>query len=329
MDQTSPSRRTALYPPLEPRDKGMLDLDGHHRMYYEVAGKPDGVPVVFLHGGPGAGSHAHHRRYFDPRHYHIVLFDQRGAGRSEPFGDMAQNTTPDLIADMERLRAHLGIERWVLFGGSWGSTLALAYAEAHPERVIGMILRGIFLARKFEVDWFLYGMRGFFPEAWDRFAGFLPPDERHDLLAGYHRRLIDPDPAVHMPAARVWSAYEGSCSTLRFDPQAESGFGAGRMALGLARIEAHYFVNDLFMQENQLIDNVDALAGIPTTIVQGRYDVVCPIRSADELVRNWPGAPESNGLDYRVIPDAGHAASEPGTRVALMAATERYKSLDP
>jgi proline iminopeptidase len=327
MDHNATIRRTALYPPIEPHDTGMLDLDGRHRMYFEVSGNPAGVPVVFLHGGPGAGTHAHHRRYFDPRHYRIILFDQRGAGRSEPFGDLTENTTPHLVADMEKLRLHLGIDRWMLFGGSWGSTLALAYGESHPDRVIAMVLRGIFLGRMFEVDWFLRGMRGFFPEAWSRFAGFLPPDERGDLLASYHRRLTDADPEIHMPAARVWSAYEGACSTLRHDPDVEAEFGASRLALGLARIEAHYFVNRLFLAENQLVDQLGMLSGIPVTVVQGRYDVICPIRSADELVRNWPGEHDANGLDYRVVPDAGHAASEPGTRAALIGATERYKAL--
>lgn len=329
MDQTAALRRTALYPAIEPFETAMLDLDGRHRMYYEVSGRPDGVPVVFLHGGPGAGTHAHHRRYFDPRHYRIVLFDQRGAGRSEPFGELADNTTDHLVADMEKLRRHLGIERWMLFGGSWGSTLALAYAEAHPDRVLAMVLRGIFLGRSFEVDWFLSGMRAFFPEAWSRFTGFLPEAERDDILASYHRRLIHPDPEVHMPAARVWSTYEGACSTLRHDPEVEAEFGSLRMALGLARIEAHYFVNRMFMAENQLIDRLGMVSGIPATVVQGRYDVVCPIRSADELVRNWPGGSNPERLDYRVVPDAGHAASEPGTRAALIAATERYKSLVP
>ncbi len=327
MDQTTSIRRTALYPPIEPHTVGMLDLGGRHRMYYEVSGNPEGIPVVFLHGGPGAGTHVHHRRYFDPRHYRIVLFDQRGAGQSQPFAETVENATPFLVADMETLRLHLGIARWVLFGGSWGSTLALAYAEAHPAQCLGLILRGVFLGRRSEVDWFLHGMRNFFPEAWDRFAGFLPPAERGDLLAGYHRRLTDPDPTVHMPAARVWSAYEGACSTLRHDPQVVAEHGSERMALGLARIEAHYFVNDLFMAENQLIDRIAAMEGIPAVVVQGRYDVVCPIRSADELVRHWPGDYGANGLEYRIIPDAGHAASEPGTRAALIAATEKFKGI--
>jgi proline iminopeptidase len=327
MDQAPLAQRTALYPPIEPFETGMLDLDGRHRMYWEGSGNREGVPVVFLHGGPGAGSHPHHRRYFDPRHYRIVVYDQRGAGRSEPLGELADNTTAHLIADLERLRAHLGIDRWVLFGGSWGSTLALAYAEAHPGRCLGLVLRGIFLCRAFEIDWFLHGMRAFFPEAWRRFAGFIPEREREDLLAAYHRRLVDADPAVHMPAARAWSAYEGACSTLRYDAQVEAEFGSERMAFGLARIEAHYFVNRVFMEEGALLAHVGRLEGIPAAIVQGRYDAVCPIRTADELARAWPGPEGANGLDYRIVADAGHAASEPGTRAALIAATERFKSL--
>ncbi len=334
MDQTRPSRRTALYPPSEPTDTGLLALDPPHRMYWEVSGNAEGTPVVFLHGGPGAGCHPHHRRYFDPRHYRVVLYDQRGAGRSEPLGELSDNTTAHLVADLERLRAHLGIERWVLFGGSWGSALALAYAEAHRERVLGLILRGIFLARPAEVDWFLHGMGRFFPEAQRRFVEFLPEGERRDLLAAYHRRLTDPDPEVHMPAARVWAAYEGACSTLRHDVKdgagseaAPSGTSGGKGAFTLARIEAHYFVNDMFMEDGQLLKNVGALEGLPAVVVQGRYDMVCPIVSADALVRAWPGMPGENGLDYQIIADAGHAASEPGTRAALIAATEKFKGL--
>jgi proline iminopeptidase len=296
-------------------------------MYWEESGNADGVPVAFIHGGPGAGSHAHHRRYFDPRHYRIVLFDQRGAGRSEPLGEVRENTTAHLIEDMERLREHLGIVRWVLFGGSWGSTLALAYAEAYPARCLGLILRGVFLCRQREIDWFLYGMRTVFPEAWRRFAEFLPESERGDLLAGYHKRLMDPEPTVHLPAARAWSAYEGACSTLRHSAEVENEFGSERMAFTLARIEAHFFDNSVFMEDDALIDGIDRLKGIPAVIVQGRYDMVCPIATADELVRAWPRAEDGSGPDYKIIPDAGHAASEPGTRAALIGATERFKSL--
>lgn len=334
MDQTHSSRRTALYPPVEPTAKGMLDLDSRHRMYWEVSGNPEGVPVVFLHGGPGAGCHPHHRRYFDPRRYRVILFDQRGAGRSEPLGDLTDNTTRHLVDDLERLRAHLEVERWVLFGGSWGSALALAYGEAHPDKCLGLILRGIFLGRAAEVDWFLNGMGMFFPEARRRFVEFLPAEERADLLRAYHRRLVDDDPDIHMPAARVWAAYEGACSTLRHDPKPDSetsgngaATGSGKSAFTLARIEAHYFVNDMFLKDGALLDGIGRLEGVPAVIVQGRYDMVCPIKSADSLVRAWPGGTGDGALEYRIIADAGHAASEPGTRAALMAATEKFKFL--
>ncbi len=319
-----------LFPPLEPFDKGMLPLDPPHEMYWEQSGRPDGRPVVFLHGGPGAGAGPIHRRFFDPDHYRIVIFDQRGAGRSTPHGELAANATPDLIADMEKLRAHLGIERWIVAGGSWGSTLSLAYAEAHPERTAGLILRGIFLCRPSEIEWFLYGMRTIFPENWEKFAGFLPETERGDLLRAYHRRLIDPDPGVHMPAARAWSQYEGACSTLRPSPSTVAAFEGERLALGLARIEAHYFVNDIFMEPDALLAHAHRLQGIPAHIVQGRYDIVCPIISADALVRAWPirdlaagGAP----LTYTIVPDAGHSALEPGIRTALLHAAADFKSL--
>jgi len=331
MDQTRPSRRTALYPPTEPTDKGTLALDSLHRLYYEVSGHAEGTPVVFLHGGPGAGCHPHHRRYFDPRHYRVVLYDQRGAGKSAPVGELRDNTTAHLVDDLELLRAHLGIERWVLFGGSWGSALALAYAQAHRDRCLALILRGIFLARREEVDWFLYGMGRFFPEAQRRLVEFLPDDERGDLLAAYHRRLTSDDPEVHMPAAQVWAGYEGACSTLRHEvkesTEPQTGGSGGKGAFTLARIEAHYFINDMFLEDAQLLKNAGALKGLPAVIVQGRYDMVCPIRSADALVRAWPGTPGENGLDYQIIPDAGHAASEPGTRAALIAATEKFKAL--
>ncbi len=314
--------RTDLYPPIEPTEAGTLPLTGGHTMYWETMGNPQGQPVVFLHGGPGAGAAPDHRRFFDPERYRIVVYDQRGAGRSAPLGEIAHNSTPDLIDDLERLREHLGIDAWVIFGGSWGSTLALAYAEAHPERTRALVLRGIFLCRPHEIDWFLYGMRHFFPEHWRRFAEFLPEGERNDLLAGYHRRLLDPDPAVHMPAARAWSIYEGACSTLLPSPETVAAFGEDRMALGLARIEAHYFANAIFLPDDALLKNISRLRDIPAVIVQGRYDVVCPIRTAEDLHRAWPEA------DYVVVPDAGHSAMEPGIRRALVAATERFKNLD-
>jgi proline iminopeptidase len=310
-----------LFPRLEPYETGRLAPDNRHSLYWEQSGNPRGQPVVFLHGGPGAGASPDHRRFFDPRHYRIVIFDQRGAGRSTPLGELADNTTPHLIADIERLRERLGIARWQVFGGSWGSTLALAYAQAHPERTASLVLRGIFLCRPREIDWFLHGMGTFFPETWHRFVGLLSEAERGDLLASYHRRLTDPDPGVHLPAARAWSTYEGACSTLRPSPETVAAFGEDRMALGLARIEAHYFTHDIFLPENALLDGVGRLAGIPAVIVQGRYDMVCPIATADELHQAWPEA------DYVVVPDAGHSAMEPGIRRALVAATETFKGV--
>jgi proline iminopeptidase len=311
--------RQDLFPPIEPYATGMLKLDGRHTMYWEQSGNPRGAPVVFLHGGPGAGATPTHRRFFDPQHYRIVVFDQRGAGRSTPLGDIVDNTTAHLVADMERLRQHLGVERWVVFGGSWGSTLALAYAQEHPSRCTGLVLRGVFLCRRSEVDWFLYGMRSIFPEAWRAFAGFLPEEERQDLLGAYYRRLVAPEPAVHMPAARAWSTYEGACSTLLPSPDTVAAFGEDRMALGLARIEAHYFLNNVVPPERDLVGRVDRLRRIPAFIIQGRYDMVCPIVSADELARAWPEA------EYAVVPDAGHSAMEPGIRARLVAATEKLR----
>ena len=312
--------RSSLYPEIEPYNAGMLPLDGRHRMYFEESGNPEGAPVLFLHGGPGAGAAPAHRRFFDPAHYRIVIFDQRGAGRSMPLGEITDNTTPLLVADIEKLREHLGIKQWLVFGGSWGSTLALAYAEFHPERCTGLILRGIFLCRKSEIDWFLYGLRNIFPEAWRAFSDPIPAAERRDLLTAYHRRLTDPDPAVHMPAARAWGTYEGSCSTLMPSPETVAYFAGDVVSLGLARIEAHYFKHDIFLPENYLLDNVHRIRNIPGVIVQGRYDAVCPIVSADDLHRVWPEA------EYHIIPDAGHSAWEPGICSALVRACEKFKT---
>jgi proline iminopeptidase len=311
--------RHDLFPPIEPYTTGMLPLDQHHTMYWEQSGNPHGLPIVFLHGGPGAGATPTHRRFFDPSFYRIVVFDQRGAGRSLPLGSLKDNTTRHLVEDLETLRRHLGIDRWAVFGGSWGSTLALAYAEAHPERCRGLVLRGIFLCRQSEIDWFLKGMRTVFPEAWRAFAGFLPESERGDLLEGYYRRLIDPSPALHMPAARAWSTYEGACSTLLPSPDTVAAFGEDRMALGLARIEAHYFRCEVIAPKDDLVARVGAIRQLPAAIVQGRYDMVCPVISADELARAWPEA------EYIIVPDAGHSAMEPGIRGQLVAATERLK----
>jgi proline iminopeptidase len=321
MADLSTGVRAELYPEIEPYSTGMLDLDGPHRMYWEQSGSPHGEPVLFLHGGPGAGAAPAHRRFFDPAHYRIVIFDQRGAGRSTPLGGLRDNTTPHLVADIETLRRHLGIERWVVFGGSWGSTLALAYGESHPGRCAGFILRGMFLCRRSEIDWFLYGLRAFFPEAWRTFSHTIPEAERHDLLGAYYRRLTHSDPKVHMPAARAWSAYEGACSTLLPSPETVAYFSGDVVSLGLARIEAHYFSHDIFLPGNALLDNIGRIRSIPGVIVQGRYDAVCPIVTADDVHRAWPEA------EYIVIPDAGHSAWEPGICAELVKATERFKSL--
>ncbi|MBO6518684.1 MAG: prolyl aminopeptidase [Rhodospirillales bacterium] len=307
-----------LYPKIEPYDRGMLDVGDGHRLYYEQSGNPQGIPVVFLHGGPGAGSNPAHRRFFDPDVYRIVIFDQRGAGRSRPFASVENNTTDHLVQDIESLRTHLNIQNWLVFGGSWGSTLALVYALRHTSRCRGLVLRGIFLGSNAELDWFLYGMRTVFPEAWRRFSENIPDAEQSDLLTAYHMRLVDPSPEVHMPAAAYWAGYETSCSNLlaspsEAPPQASSG------ALSLARIEAHFFINDVFIGDTEILDGVPGLRHLPCVVVQGRYDMVCPIRTADALVRAWPE------IDYRIVPDAGHSAMEPGIRSQLVRATESMK----
>lgn len=320
MDIAAPTR-TELYPEIDPFATGRLAVDGLHTLYFEQSGHVQGVPVVVLHGGPGAGSSPSHRRFFDPAFYRIVVFDQRGAGRSTPHGELRDNTTQHLIADLEALRRQLGIERWLLFGGSWGSTLALAYAQAHPQRCLGLVLRGIFLCRRHEIDWFLYGMRTIFPEDWHALAEHIPAAERKDLLDAYWRRLDDPDSAVRVAAARAWSRYEGACSTLLPDADAVAYFASDRVALGLARIEAHYFRHRGFLDDGELLAHLEPLRPLPGVIVQGRYDMVCPIATADELHRAWPEA------QYIVIPDAGHSAWEPGIRAALVSATERFKAV--
>ena len=311
--------REQLYPPIEPYQTGKLDLDGRHTMYWEECGNADGEPVVFLHGGPGAGATPAHRRFFDPGHYRIIIYDQRGAGRSEPSGELTDNTTPHLIADLEKLRERCAVDRWLLFGGSWGSTLALAYGEADPDRCSGFILRGIFLGRTQEVDWFLYGMKMVFPENWREFVKLLSEDERGDILESFYRRLMDPDESVHMPAAQAWSRYEGACSALVPSPETVAAFGGASTAYALARIEVHYFRNDMYLAPNVLLNNIDRIRRLPGVIVQGRFDMVCPIANADELHTAWPEA------EYVIVPDAGHSAMEPGIRAALVGASESFK----
>jgi len=311
--------RGDLFPDIAPFETGFLPLSDGHVMYWEQVGNPMGEPVLFLHGGPGAGAGAVHRRFFDPAHWRLIIFDQRGAGRSKPLGELRANTTPHLVADIEVLRDFLGIPKWLLFGGSWGSTLALAYAQAHPNRVAGCVLRGVFLGRDAEVDWFLYGLRRVFPDAWAHFAEHIPESERNDLLAAYLKRLTDPEPSVHLPAARSWSAFEGSCSTLLPSPDTVASFAQDRTALGLARIEAHYFANKLFLRDGGLLAGMGSIAHIPAEIVQGRYDMVCPAETAFDLAAAWPRA------RLTVVPDAGHSALEPGVRTALVAAVERFR----
>jgi proline iminopeptidase len=312
--------RGDLFPEIGPYETGFLPVGHGHTLYWEQVGNPRGRAVLFLHGGPGAGAGTVHRRFFDPGFWRVVIFDQRGAGRSRPLGELRHNTTADLVADIEALRAHLGIERFLLFGGSWGSTLALAYAQAHPTRVSGCVLRGVFLGRPAEVDWFMRGLRAVFPDAWGQFAGHIPEQERDDLLAAYLRRLNHPDQAIQAAAARSWSLYEGTCSTLLPSPETVANFAADRSALALARIEAHYFAHGLFLPPEGLLAGMPRIARVPAEIVQGRYDMICPTITAFDLAAAWPSA------RLTVVPDAGHSALESGIRAALVAAVERFRS---
>lgn len=310
-----------LFPPLEPYVKGTMRVDEIHTLYWEESGNPQGVPVVFLHGGPGAGATPTHRRFFDPAIWRIVIFDQRGAGRSHPLGETRANTTQLLIQDIEALRQQRSIERWHVFGGSWGSTLAIAYAEEHPDRCLGLMLRGICLMQRHEIEWFLYGIRVFFPEAWQKFAQFVPAEDRHDLLSAYIKIFEGKDEKKKLEAIRTWSQYESTCSVLVPSPEGVSSLADDRHRTGLALIEAHYFKNNLFMPDTKLLDNVERIRKIPCILVQGRYDVVCPIATAFELHQRWPEA------QYQIIPDAGHSALEPGIRSALIEATEKFKAI--
>jgi proline iminopeptidase len=310
-----------LYDPIEPFEQGMLKVSPVHSLYYEQCGNPEGRPVVFLHGGPGGGLIANYRRYFDPKAYRIVLFDQRGSGQSIPHASLEENTTWHLVADIERLREHLGIEKWMVFGGSWGSTLALAYAQTHPEHVSSMVLRGIFLCRPREIDWFYqYGASAIFPDVWEEFLRVIPEDERGNMLEAYYGRLTSEDEAVRLEAARAWSIWEGSTSKLIPDQGLIDSFSDPHKALSLARIEAHYFRNNSFFEtDNHLIENVGRIRYIPCVIVQGRYDVVCPAESAWELHRAWPEA------ELIIVADAGHSITEPGIVSALVEATDRFR----
>ena len=316
---TSDTPRRELYPPIEPNHTGFLTVDSGHKLYYEECGNPKGKPVVFLHGGPGGGCTPGMRQFWNPDVYRIVLFDQRGSGKSTPHAHLENNTTWDLVNDIEILRAALQIDRWQVFGGSWGSTLALAYCQKHPDRVTEIVLRGIFMLRKKEIDWFYqHGASEIFPDRWQHFLAPIPKRERGDLLHAYYRRLTSDDSEVRLTAAKAWSKWEGSTSTLLPNTDIADAFGEPEMALALARIECHYFVNNGFMADNQLINEVDRIRNIPAVIVQGRYDVVCPAVSAWELSRAWPEA------DLRIVPDAGHAAFEPGNVHELVMATDAF-----
>jgi len=310
-----PDTLSPLFPVLSPNRHGMLAVDEVHTIYWEECGNPDGIPVLFLHGGPGAGLSPQHRRFFDPQRYRVILFDQRGAGKSTPLGEWRNNTTQLLINDIEQLRAQFGVSQWLVFGGSWGSTLALAYGQAHPEACLGFVLRGIFLCTQAEIDWFIEGVRWFYPELYEEFAALIPAAERGDLLAAYVKRILSSDPEVYWPAARAWSRFEGRRVYLMPQPEDTPN---DALDLGVGRLESHYMANLGFLEEDQLIRDLGRIAHLPAVIVQGRYDAICPPLSAYRLHQAWPGA------QLEIIPDAGHGALEHGIASALVRATERF-----
>lgn len=307
----------ALYPAIEPHSTGRLAVGDGHELYFEECGNPQGMPVVFLHGGPGSGCEPWHRRFFDPERYRIVLFDQRGCGRSTPHASLEANTTWHLVADIERLREHLGVQRWAVFGGSWGSTLGLAYAQRHPGRVLGLVLRGVFLCRPRDIQWFYQsGADRLFPEAWAEYQALIPAAERDDMVRAYYRRLTDSDPQVRAAAARAWSGWEGRASCLIPNDEVIAHFDDMDVAVSLARLECHYFLHDTFLEPDQLLRDAGRLRDIPGFIVHGRYDVVCPVEQAVALQRAWPEA------RLEIVADAGHSAGERGIARALVAATD-------
>jgi proline iminopeptidase len=319
----SKRRLVDLFPAIKPFREGDLQVSELHTIHYEECGNPKGKPLVFLHGGPGGGIDPVYRRYFDPRKWRIVMFDQRGCGKSRPFAELRENTTWDLVGDIEQLRSHLGIDRWVVFGGSWGSTLALTYAQTHSKRVVALTLRGIFLLRRSELLWFYQdGASRIFPDAFDDYLEPIPEHERGDMMKAYHKRLTSSNRKVRRKAAKAWSVWEGRTSKLHVDPGLVKKFGGGRFADAFARIEAHYFVNrGFFDHDDQLLRNAGRLRHIPGVIVQGRYDVVCPATSAWDLHRVWPKA------KLVIVPDAGHSMTEPGIRSALIEETDRFARL--
>lgn len=309
-----------LFPPIEPYEVSTLQVSPIHTLYYEQSGNPNGQPVIFVHGGPGGGTLPDYRRFFDPTHYRIVLFDQRGSGKSTPHASLEENTTWDLVDDMEKLREQLQIEKWMVFGGSWGSTLSLAYSETHPDRVTHLVLRGIFLLRKSEIDWFYqFGASEIFPDFWEEYLKPIPVEERGDMVKAYYARLTHPDKNVQLEAARAWSIWEGSTSKLLVDPGLIDKFGSDDFAIAFARIECHYFINNGFMDDDRLLRQVGNIRHIPTVIAQGRYDVVCPARSAWDLHRAFPEA------ELRISPTSGHSQMEAENIDSLIYATEKFK----
>tara|TARA_B100000686_G_scaffold345035_1_gene428810 strand:- start:11101 stop:12069 length:969 start_codon:yes stop_codon:yes gene_type:complete len=311
-----------LYPQLEPYDFGLLDVGHKHKIYWEKLGKENGIPVLVLHGGPGAGGNKSLRQFFDPNYYNIIIFDQRGCGRSIPSGSIENNTTQHLIEDIEKLRTFLKIKKWIIFGGSWGSSLALVYSQKHPEKILNIILRGIFLCRKHEIDWFLYGMKNIFPDYWKRFANFLPKNERTDLLKSYYKRLTSKDLSTCVEAGLSWAKYEANCSTYLPNGSVTEEFLDTEMAINLARIEAHYFINNLFLNENQLLNNIKKIDNIKGYIIQGRYDVICPPQSAYELSKAWTKS------EIKIVEKAGHSSLEPKIKNAILQTMENIKKKD-
>jgi len=312
-----------LYPGIEPYHQGKLKVSDLHTIHYEESGNPEGKPVIFLHGGPGGGITSMYRQYFDPQLWRIIIFDQRGCGQSTPYGELQENTTWDLVRDIEQLREHLNVAQWVVFGGSWGSTLALTYSQTHPDSCKGLILRGIFMLRPSEIRWFYQeGANHIYPDAWQEYLKPIPPEEQDDLIRAYYQRLTSKDRQVRLEAARAWSVWEASTSKLIPSAASKQRFGQAEFAEAFARIECHYFVNQgFFERENQLLENIDRIRHLPGVIVQGRYDVVCPMISAWELHQTWQEA------EFIVIDNAGHSISEPGIKDALINASDRFAAL--
>ncbi len=311
-----------FYPEIDVNQSGMLKVSDIHTLYWEDCGNPKGQPILFLHGGPGGGIDPAYRRFFDPQAYRIILFDQRGSGKSTPCAELRENTTWDLVADIEKIREMLGIEKWVVFGGSWGSTLSLTYAITHPERCHALVLRGIFLCRPSEIKWFYQeGASQIFPDIWEQYFNLIPANERHDMVTAYYKRLTSTDEKTRLEAAKAWSKWEAATSRLIVDPKAIDEFEDPEYALSFARIECHYFMNNAFFKTNNwILENISKIKHIPSVIIQGRYDVVCPATSAWELHRAWPEA------EFKIIADAGHSMSEPGIRSALIEATDKFRN---